>query len=246
MEHQKAKITASGISFARGRLKAIMAGIEWEYRRCYDPERGKAILAVMLPYMFEVYTLDEAMTFDKAHQIISYWLPGVIDELGPEGYGREWDWLAEKRSTAVASQFARVRHRGKPVYWLPKAQEITKLFALTRADRDAINGRQVRHGGKRAIIGIPVIDPLSSTEKKAKDRQRKTKSNRSKGMRPQGERTINKTLHGIATRSKIGTATLYRHKSKGNLLSYLQKRGVVLTEAERKTIENFPCHNGNI
>lgn len=52
-EHRKAIFKASQISFARGRIKAIMAGIERESRRCYDPERGKAILAVMLPYIVE-------------------------------------------------------------------------------------------------------------------------------------------------------------------------------------------------
>ncbi|MEG9503168.1 MAG: hypothetical protein MIN69_15165 [Methylorubrum extorquens] len=245
-ERRKSVKLETQLQFARGRIKAIRACIERECGRCHDIERGREILAVLLPYVFEWYVLDDDSDFDHARRFVRDLLPGVMSDLGADGYGREWDRLAEERSVAEASQHANPKHRGKAVYWLPKVEEITNLFLLTRADRDALNERQKRHGGKSVIIGIPAIDPLSEDEKKAKDRERKTISNRSNGVRAQSERAIDKTLKAIAQRGGPKIATLYRHKAKDELIPYLDRKGIVLTESERKMIENFPRHNTTI
>lgn len=219
------------IVFARGRIKAILAVLRHHHAGPCDTDDAEVYAGLVVPHFVEWAALDHRASFEDARLWFAQNLPGLLQAEGLDGLSRRWSEASQARSEAESAKLANATYRDVPyLFWLPKAAEIARALNVTRAVRDAINGRAAALGqeSERPWSGLPVIDPETVEEKRERDRLRKAEANRVKGRIPQSERNKTAQFQAYADAAGCHLNTIKNHAKNGTLDGYLKRKGVAV------------------
>lgn len=232
----KSALVSSQVTRVQGRIRAFLATLTFDNGKQCLTDDGEVYLGLLLPHYVELAHLSDRMAFPEAVARLRLWIPYTVEKRGIAWIEREWSRLTEERSIALTARDASPEHRGKGyVYWLPRAETISRDLNLTRARRDAINATYAIHEDGLPIRGIPAVDQLSPEAMREADRVRKEHKRRTNGVKPQSKRTASADIEAFCQNLGISRRQWLKAEGLGHaaVLDLIDSRGGAILRADK-------------